>query len=160
LQYYAKLVIEHVGREAVSPNKRFLNAARRKYSLASEEVPNLPLPFFTAQDPMVYMMLLGRTLHSTGTTFYTANSGTKGLKLLCPNHFPIPTVDPVSVDDAVPNDTKGISSGSSFGDINKAEVRSSVGSILAVSLNAANDGTIHSVAVRRSARHAGGRKQS
>eukprot|EP01034_Spumella_vulgaris_P016542 gene16542-21125_t len=47
LQYYAKLVIEHVGKETVSPNRRHLNAARRKHSLASEQVPNLPLPFFT-----------------------------------------------------------------------------------------------------------------
>uniref|UniRef100_A0A7S3MGE2 Cyclin C-terminal domain-containing protein n=1 Tax=Spumella elongata TaxID=89044 RepID=A0A7S3MGE2_9STRA len=158
LQYYAKLAIEHVGKEAVSPNRRHLNAARRKHSLASEAVPNLPLPFFTAQDPMVYMMLLGPTLHSTGTTFYTTNSGTAGLKLLCPNHFPIHTIEPVGGDDARTKDMKSISSGSSLVNVSKAETSNNVGSILAVSLNAANDGTIQSVAVRRSARHAGGRR--
>lgn len=153
LQFYAKLVVEHVGRETVSPSKRHLNAARRKHSLVSEGVPNLPLPFFTAQDPMVYMMLLGPTLHSTGTTFYTTNSGTTGLRLLCPNHFPIPSIEP-STEDAG-REVKCVTSSSSG-----VESSDSVGSIVAVSLNATSDGTIHSVAVRRSARHAGGLRQS
>lgn len=93
LSFYAKLVIEHVGKEVVSTSKRHLNAARRKYSSGKRhlQVGNCELPFFTVQDPTVYTQLLGPILHRSSQTFYPGKMPCCAeVKLLNPSHFPIP----------------------------------------------------------------------